>query len=246
MIPKYTLLVLIPLFLSGFLSNAQDKKDIEALAAREPKKAEHFPVNYGILLPRPETSTWESDYARFEHFVTPTLKRTQLGLSSESKGAHTWICVPSVRPHAQLDTSMIINDPSVLEGTWRNVSFRKIRFQDSVSYSTHTVYRTDTTLVVNDEDDAFVQFGDQRFRMLVKEKGHSSFKQKISAKYQLESGRYLMLYKFFKSGSGISQVGIDKNGRLFIHYATVIEEGVRGAYINYFAVIDQMIFEKVR
>lgn len=243
MIRKYGLVVLL---LFSITLSAQDKKEIEAIAARMPKKVERFPVNYGILLPRPEAGLWQEDYDRFEHYITPTLSRTQASLSWESNGEHNAMCVPSARPHAQLDTAMLISDPSVLNGTWRSVSFRKIRFQDSVSFTAQAVFRTDTTLAVNDEDDAFISFSDKHFRMLVKEKGHSSFKRKISAKYQLESGRYLMLYKLFKSAAGISQIGIDKDGRLIMHYAAVVENGNRNTHINYISVIEQMIFEKVQ
>jgi hypothetical protein len=50
---------------------------------------------------------------------------------------------------------------------------------------------------------------------------------------------------FGHAASGISQIGIDKDGYLIINYAAVIENKRMNDYITYIAVVNQFIFERV-
>jgi len=68
----------------------------------------------------------------------------------------------------------------------------------------------------------------------------------MSSKYKIENRRFIMLYKFAKSGAGVSQFGIDENGYLILNYPKVIENVKKGEYYSYYAIIGQYIFEKVK
>jgi hypothetical protein len=95
-------------------------------------------------------------------------------------------------------------------------------------------------------DEAFAVFTDNQFKLYVREAGKTGFKKEIATKYKVESNRFLMLYKFFKSGAGISQMGMDENGYLILNYPKVIENVKKGEYFSYYAIIEQFIFEKVK
>jgi hypothetical protein len=241
---RFFLSALIALFSVSTL--AQNKSDIEALAAASPKKVKDFPVKYHILLPSPDLSQWDKDYEVFLHALPAAVRKTQAGLQFSDNGVNIWWCTPAAITHAQLDTATRVMDETLLQGVWRSVKFRRLLFIDSVSYPATGIFRTDTVTEENTKDDAFVVFDDREFRMYVKEEGKKSFKSKISAKFDIEGNRFLMLYKLFKASSGISQVGLDKEGQLIINYSTVIERKMPAKYITYVAMIEQMIFEKVK
>src|SRR5687768_14732113 len=97
-----------------------------------------FPVDYKILKPRPEFPLWDQDYNIFYSYVTPALRKTQTGLSFNKDGIVTSFIPNSVIPHAQLDTSTIISNDTLLSGTWRMLVFRTIRFNDSLYIPTRT------------------------------------------------------------------------------------------------------------
>jgi hypothetical protein len=225
---------------------AQNKSDIELLAAASPKKVKDFPTRYNITLPTPTWEQWDNDYEVFLRALPPAVRKTQAGLQLSDKGVNIWWCTPAAITHAQLDTATIIVDETLLQGVWRSVKFRRLVFIDSAASSTKTIYRTDTVTEENTKDDAFVVFDDRQFRMYVKEEGKKNFKNKIDAKFDIEGNRFLMLYKLFKASSGISQIGLDKEGQLIINYQTVVERKSPGNYMTYVAMIEQMIFEKVK
>jgi hypothetical protein len=54
-----------------------------------------------------------------------------------------------------------------------------------------------------------------------------------------------LLYKFLKSGAGVSQLGLDAKGYLILNYPRVIENVKKGQYFSYYTVVEQYIFEKV-
>lgn len=223
---------------------AQSKTEIEALAAT-PKKSIDPPLDYAISLPRPNVDQWDEDYHSYDHFATPLVKKTQIGMSYENKGVHIWFCSPSARPHAELDTSMLITDPTRLIGTWRVVSNRTMKFQDSASLNTPDFSRNNTLVNEDNSDDAFLQISDKQFQLFAKAEGKKAFKRKANAHYLLEGGRYLLLYKLAKTGAAISQAGIDREGRLVLHSAVVEERKVPNNYIVYIAVVNQAIYERV-
>lgn len=241
---KIKLLLSIALLVS-VISVGQSKSDIEQLA-QAPKKTKAFDISYSILLPTPEIGKWDDDYNSFLKYVSPAIQKIQFGLSYTNNGVSTWTCIPSAIPHAQLDTATMITDKDKLPGTWRSVTHRSIRFVDSACQPAKKIYRTDTLLEDMSKDDVFAVFADNHFKLFAKEDGKEKFKNIISSKYQLENGRYLMLYKLFKASSGISQIGIDKDGYLIINYAAVIENKQQNSYITYIAVINQFIFERVK
>jgi hypothetical protein len=151
----------------------------------------------------------------------------------------------SIIPHAQLDTNTIIKNKELLFGTWRMLKYRSIRFNDSVNIKDKKYYRiTDTLLNDKSDDEAFAVFTDNQFQLFVRELGKDKFKKIGSTKYSIENNRYLMLYKLFKAGSGVSQIGIDENGYLILNYPKVIENVKKDEYISYYAIIEQYIFEK--
>ncbi len=239
-----TLLILTLLVSLPAVPAFSQERQFEQLALTK-KKAAGFPLDYKIARPRLEFPNWDKDFDVFYQHLTPALRKTQAAMSYTDKGVVTTVTPNSVIPHAQLDTSTI-SDKS-LEGTWRMLVFRSIRFNDSVSLPTKTYYRlADSLLHDKSNDEAFAVFTDNNFKLYVREEGKSGFKRMISSKYQVENKRFLMLYKFSKAGAGVSQFGMDENGYLILNYPAVIEHVKQGDYFSYYAIIEQYIFEKVK
>jgi len=225
-------------------SFSQNKEDFEQLAST-PKTLKIFPLSYKILLPRLEFRLWDNDFDKFYSYLTPALKKTQATMSFNSNGVNTMINPNSIIPHAQLDTNTIIKNKELLLGTWRMMTYRSIRFNDSVDIKGRKYYRiADTLLDDKSNDEVFAVFADNQFQLFVKEPGKEKFKKIGSSKYSIENNRYLMLYKLFKAGSGVSQIGIDENGYLILNYPRVIENVKKDEYISYYSIIEQYIFEK--
>ena len=224
----------------------QSSSDFETLS-QKPKSSSDFPLDYKILLPRVKTKDWNMDYNNYKKYLNKRLIKTQMSISSKDNGMTTWLVTNSIIPHAQLDTVTMIKDDSQLLETWRMLTYRSIRFNDSVTKSDEKYYRTKAEELDNkSEDEVFVTIDKKKYKMFVKEKGKSTFKKKMQAKYSIENNGYIMLYKLSKSASGVSQIGIDENGNLIMNYPKVIEYNKQGEYISYYAIIEQFIFEKVR
>jgi hypothetical protein len=241
---KYFLALVVILALSSDCYSQE--KDFEQMSLT-PKTANNFPIDYKILRPRLQYPLWDKDYDIFYSYLTPTLKKTQAALSFNDKGVVTSVIPNSIMLHAQLDTSIIITNEVNLIGTWRMIVFRSIRFNDSVYLPTKTYYRlSDTLLDDKSKDEAFAVLTGNDFKLYAKEVGETKFKKEISTKYKVENKRYMMLYKFSKSGAGVSQFGIDEKGYLILNYPKVIENVKKGEYFSYYAIIDQYIFEKVK
>jgi hypothetical protein len=241
---KYILvLIIITTFSTGIYSQ---EKEFEQLVLTQ-KQSINFPLAYKILRPRLQYPLWDRDYDQYYSYLTATLKKTQAALSYNDNGVVSSFTPNSIMPHAQLDTNTIIGNADNLTGTWRMLAFRSIRFNDSVYIPTKTYYRlADTLLDDKSNDEAFAVFTDNQFKLFVREAGKTSFKKEISSKYKIENKRYLMLYKFFKSGAGVSQFGLDEKGYLILNYPKVIENVKKGEYFSYYAIIDQYIYEKVK
>lgn len=215
--------------------------------AAEPKTIKTFPANYKIALPGLTFEQWDHDFELYYKYLTPALRKTQATMSSVTDGVHIMVNPNSIMPHAQLDTGIAIKNEAAVMGLWRMITYRKLQFNDSANIATRTLYRAaDTVLEDKSSDEAFANFEKNQFQLYAREAGKTSFKKKIASKFKIESNRYLMLYKFFKSGSGVSQIGIDENGYLVLNYPTVIEYTKKGAFIAYYAFIEQFIFEKVK
>jgi hypothetical protein len=246
MIKNYKYILLL-IFITAFPAGTySQEKEFEQLAVSQ-RTSINFPLDYKILRPRLEYPLWDNDYDIYYSYLTPALRKTQAALSYNSNGVVSSFTPNSIMPHAQLDTNTIIGNDNNLTGTWRMLAFRSIRFNDSVYIPTKTYYRlTDTLLDDKSNDEAFAVFTDNQFKLYVREAGKASFKKEISSKCKIENKRYLMLYKFFKSGAGVSQFGLDEKGYLILNYPKVIENLKKGEYFSYYAIIDQYIFEKVK
>jgi hypothetical protein len=48
-------------------------------AQTAPADAPQFPLDYCTALPRPVFEQWDGDYARYERWLTPGLRKTQMG-----------------------------------------------------------------------------------------------------------------------------------------------------------------------
>lgn len=211
-----------------------------------PKTTIEFPLDYKISRPTLRYPEWDKDFDRFYAYLTPTLRKTQAYLSFTENGVEITVTPNSIIPHAQLDTSTITTDKEKLKGTWRMLAFRSIRFNDSVYLPTKTYYRlADILLDDKSKDEAFAVLTGDNFKLYAKEDGKKEFKKKMSSKYKVENNRFIMLYKFSKSGAGVSQFGLDENGYLILNYPKVIENVKKGEYFSYYAIVEQYIFKKV-
>ena len=246
MILNYKYILILTVILTFSAGIYSQEKEFGQLAVA-PKTAVNFPLDYKILRPRLAYPLWDDDYDIYYSYLTPALRKTQAALSSNDNGIVTTFTPNSIMPHAQLDTSTIISNDTSLIGIWRMLVLRSIRFNDSVYIPTTTYYRlADTLLDDKSKDEAFAIFTDNEFKLYAREVGKTNFKKEFSIKYKIENKRYLMLYKFFKSGAGVSQFGLDEKGYLILNYPRVIENVKKGAYFSYYAIIDQYIFEKVK
>lgn len=235
------------IFITTFSTDIySQEKEFEQLTLTH-KTSINFPLEYKILRPRLEYPLWDNDYDKYYSYLTPALRKTQAALSHNNNGVVSSFIPNSIMPHAQLDTNTIISNDNNLTGTWRMLAFRSIRFNDSVYIPTKTYYRlTDTLLDDKSNDEAFAVFTNDHFKLFVREAGKTNFKKEFSSKYKIENKRFLMLYKFFRSGAGVSQFGLDEKGYLILNYPKVIENVKKGVYFSYYAIIEQYIFEKVK
>ncbi|MEI3801312.1 MULTISPECIES: hypothetical protein [unclassified Chitinophaga] len=227
-------------------TSAQDN-DFEQLSKIAKDTGINFPLNYKISRPRLEYPHWDNDFDIYYNFLTPALRKTQAALSFTQNGVVTSVTANSIIPHAQLDTTTIVDDPKKFIGTWRMMNVRSIRYNDSVYLPTKTYYRLpDVLLADQSKDEAFAVISDNHFKLYVKETGKSAFKKMISAKYSIENRRFMMMYKLAKAGAGVSQIGIDEKGYLILNSPRVVEEVKKGVYFSYYTVIEQYIFEKIK
>jgi hypothetical protein len=246
MTPDFKYILVLTVILTFSANSYSQEKQFEQIALTQ-KTTINFPIDYKILRPRLEYPLWDKDYDTFYSYLTPALRKTQAALSYNNNGVVTSFTPNSIMPHAQLDTSTVVSNHANLLGTWRMLVFRSIRFNDSVYIPTSTYYRlSDTLLDDKSKDEAFAVFTDNNFSLYAREVGKTNFKKAISTKYSIENRRYIMLYKLFKSGAGISQFGLDEKGYLILNYPKVIENVKKGEYFSYYTIIDQYIFEKVK
>ena len=199
-------------------------------------------MTYCTVLPRLEFGEWEEDYAKYDRFLTPEIRHTQLVISYMHGNVHTWWCQPSASPHAQLDTLTRLTNPMQLEGHWKSVLSRTIVHRDSAVFSEKRFYRSVQLKPSNKQAEAML--ADGRFTLLARH-GPTAALEKIGRKkYAVVSGRYLLVYGFNKAGGAVTQVGIDPSGRMLLHSCAVTERKVRGQYLTYETVLNQTIFER--
>ncbi|HLO71999.1 MAG TPA: hypothetical protein VK167_14065 [Flavipsychrobacter sp.] len=232
------------LLILSYTVSAQSKKEIESLTTTS-KNTIDIPLSYMCSFPTPELREWDKGYNAYLKYLTPAVMKTQLGMSFVKDGIQYWWIYPSAKPHVQLDTVTMINSKEQMYGTWRAVKSRRILFTDSSSYVADKVFRSDSLLAETQEDIFFV-FNQKSLGVYAKETPEGKLKHISNTRYDIESKRYLMLYKVFKGGAGISLAGIDDKGRLIIHANHVEERKVPNNYIVYETIVDQMIFEKVK
>lgn len=238
----------IDLFLSGIsISSFAQDDDFEQFSKSPKDTTLNFPLNYKIARPRLSYLNWDDDFEVYYRFLSPAIRKTQSSMSYSENGIVTNITPNSIIPHAQLDTSTIVDDEEKFTGTWRMIKFRSIRFNDSVYLPTKTFFRlTDTLLDDKSNDEAFAVISKNNFKLYARETGKKDFKKMMSAKYRIENRRFIMMYKLVKTSAGVSQIGIDERGYLILNYPKVIEQIKKGEYISYYAIIEQYIFEKVQ
>lgn len=210
-----------------------------------PKDTQTFPLTYSNQFPDTLLEKWDKDYEAYNHFLTPQIRRTQLGLSFEREGVYTWWCGPSALTHAQLDTNMRITDSTVLFGNWRATCTRNVLFTDSFVYGTGRFYRTSTLLNIPQPDDVVLTMTPYKFILYAKDHSTATFKRKLLKNYRIESKRYLLLYGISPANAAVSFIGTDKEGRLIVNNHYVKERKKPGQYIVYESIMTQYIFKKL-
>jgi hypothetical protein len=220
-------------------------KELLKVIDSRPKAIVELPIEYCNLFPTMTFEQWDKDYNSYNRYLTRDIMQTQMGLSYNNNGVHTWWCVPSARTHVQLDTTTMIFDNNAIVGNWRIACNRTITYEDSAVYADKKFYRNSKVVKDNKEDDVFLSLTPDKFKLYAKEKGNNSFKKIAIKNYHIESKRYLMLYGLSKAGAAISFIGLDKEGRLIINSFYVQERKVKGVYIVYQATMTQLIFKKM-
>ncbi|NML65585.1 hypothetical protein HHL22_10245 [Hymenobacter sp. RP-2-7] len=217
-----------------------------AQAAPSATSIENLPLTYCTALPRADVAHWDDDYARYAHFLTPEIRRTQLGLASVREGVHYWFCRPAATAHAQLDTLTRVADPQLLQGRWRSVLMRTIAHTDSAALLDKRIYRSVQLLPHPEADTGQNELltADGHVTQFMAPAG-AALKKEGRRKYELVSGRYLLLYGLSKAGGGVCQVGLDGQGRLILHTYGVTERKIPGQYVTYRTVLSQVIYERL-
>ncbi len=215
-------------------------------AQTAPPAASALPLTYCTTLPRPDVAHWDDDYAQYRRFLTPEIRRMQLGLSFVKDGVHYWHCQPAAMPHAQLDTLTRVADPQQLQGHWRSVLMRTVVYTDSAVVAEKQLYRTVQLQPHPEADNGQNELlvADGQLTQLAAPAG-APLKRQGHRKYALVSGRYLLVYGLTKAGGSVSQVGLDAQGRLVLHICAVAERKVAGQYLTYETVLNQTIFERI-
>jgi len=222
------------------------QKEVANRIEQNPKENIELSVDYCNLYPSLSWEEWDNDYNVFNKYLTNDIMRTQMGMSYTNNGVHTWFCMPAVRTHVQLDTLTMINNKKDIIGEWRKISHRIIEYKDSAVYSNNQIYRTANLLLDNKDDDVYLNLSENKFDMYVKEKGRGKFKKKVSRNYDIESKRFLMLYKKSKINSAVSFIGLDKeNDRLIIDTHLVQERKVKNVYIVYASTMTQIVYKRI-
>jgi hypothetical protein len=237
----------IGLFISLTNSVFAQDKEFDKYTTSPKDTINKFPLDYKISRPRLEYPYWDQDYDAYYKFLTPAIRKTQASFSYNEKGVSVSVIPNAITTHSQLDTTTAVNDPGKIIGTWRMLKFRSIRFNDSVYLPTASYYRLpDIVLDDKSDDEAFAVFTENNFKLYVKEQGRTDYKKMMSAKYEIENSRFMMVYKLVKASGGVSQYGIDENGFLILNYPKVIEYVKKGEYFSYYSIIEQYIFQKVK
>lgn len=230
-----------PLFLAGLLASQTASAQAASSAALQ-----ELPLTYCTALPRADVAHWDEDYARYTHFLTPEIRRTQMGIGTVKDGVHYWYCRPAATAHAQLDTLTRITDPQLLQGHWRSVLMRTIVHTDSASLAVKQIHRNVQLLSKPEADNGQNELlvADGHVTQLMAPAG-APLKKEGRRKYELVSGRYLLLYGLSKAAGGVCQVGLDAQGRLILHTYGVTERKIPGQYITYRTVLSQIIYERL-
>ena len=129
-------------------------------------------------------------------------------------------------------------DPQRLVGGWRSVATRVITHTDSFSIADQKFFRS---AVAHDVP------GD--IRLTLTDRKLSTFvdalrPKQVSKNYVLINRRYMLIYGLLRSGASVSLVGFDPVGRFLMHTCSVTERGVKGRYLTYETVVQQLIFER--
>ncbi|SEW49981.1 hypothetical protein [Chitinophaga arvensicola] len=95
---------------------AQDN-DFELLSKAAKDTSIRFPLDYKISRPRLEYPHWDNDFDIYYHFLTPAIRKTQASMSYTQNGVITTMTPNSIIPHAQLDTTTTVDDPTKFIGT---------------------------------------------------------------------------------------------------------------------------------
>jgi len=237
---KITLFLLLTTIINSCTINK------ELLTEIQKKELKHidFPIYYYQHLPDSNITNWNNDYDAYNKFVTKKVAKTQLGISYRKDSILYWQIYPSARPHVQLDSATMILDKNKLYGNWRAVSIRTILFSDSINIKSDTLIRTYKVLntdTVSDIVTTFTEYG----KMKVYYKKGNNYYLKLNRNFEIENGRYLMLYKINPLASAISIIGITKDNYLIIGTYLVAERSKRAKYYVYETTMQQTIFKRI-
>lgn len=224
---------------------AQDQAELTRLAA-VPRTNAAFPLHYKILQPRLKAEHWDKDYEFFYQYITPELRRGLQHMSMTVAGTTTMIAPTAVISHAELDTATRIKTTDTLDGLWRMLVFRKLRFNDSSDLRSQRMYRHDTLLDDQSRDEGFMIVKGGRLQLLYRPPGKTKFRKRGSGRFTLINGRYMKTSRLCNTCGNINQAGLDKAGRLILNHVSVVEVTRRPEYISWYSVVTQYIFERVR
>ncbi len=227
----------------AILTSCSAPKEIIQKIESGKKEIIDFPIEYSNLFPNLNFEQWDKDYNTFDRYLTKDIMKTQIGLTSNSNGVQTWICVPSAKTHVQLDTITMIIDKKSVVGNWRSVCNRRVSFKDSAVIAEKKIYRSSKLIDQDQNADLFLSITDAKFNLYGAEKTGNKFKLIANKNYEIQSKRFLLLFGTSKLSAAVSFIGIDKDNHLIINSYWVQERKVKGTYITYEAVMMQNIYK---
>lgn len=241
---KFTKKAFTSLFLLGCFSCASLPKETVKQLQSTPRKHIELPVDYANSFPTLTFEQWDKDYSKYNKFLTKDVLKTQMGMSFVNNGVKTWMVSNSARPHIQLDTLTRITDKNKVLGKWRAVINRKIRFTDSASFDSKTITRNSEVFYNEKDADVFLNITPEKILLGGTETGSNKYKKVAEKNYEIQNGRYLLMFGSSKAAAHVSLIGLDGENLIYNQYS-VIEDKFEGKYIVYKTILTQLVLQKI-
>ncbi|OSZ82522.1 hypothetical protein CAP35_04425 [Chitinophagaceae bacterium IBVUCB1] len=223
-------------------AHAQTVREVATLITT-PRKVVSLPVDYYVL--QAAEGEQEAFDKTFRRLTPADVIATQNEKQKERNKVRVLQCDPCVLPYAQLDTLANIKFKRNMQGYWRAVAIRTLRFTDSIDNKAELFNRAPQLIAEDTVADMLMNITEDDCRVYYKEAGKEKFRVITDSKYELKNKRCLLMYKNMKSAGSVSFAGIDSAGRLLLYTSTATQRRIPNKYNVYETITSQVILEKL-